>query len=100
MVILSSCYYDIKEELEPFNYVNDIQPIIEKSCLSCHNSKRAEGNITYENFEEVVQSIEKGTFIQCVEYQNGFSPMPPTKQLSNENIQIIKKWILLKKPYN
>lgn len=100
MILFSACYYDVKEELEPFNYVNDIAPIIEKSCFSCHNSKRSEGNITYESFEEVIFSIEEGTFIQCIEYQNGFAPMPPIKQLSNENIQVIKKWILLKKPYN
>lgn len=97
--VCSACYYDVKEELQPTTYVEDIAPIIQSNCYSCHNINNPRGGISYESFEDVVFSIEKGTFTECIEYQEGYFPMPPSQPLSTTQLQQIKTWIKINKPY-
>lgn len=97
--ICSACYYDVKEELQPVTYIEDIAPIIESKCYSCHNFTNSRGGISYESFEDVIFSIEKGTFTESIEYQEGYFSMPPNQPLSKIQLQQIKTWIKINMPY-
>ena len=104
-ISLSSCYYDVEEELYPayalnvcdtvnLTYAQDIEPILQNACYTCHGIGIGLGNVTLEGFENIQAYIADGSLIGSVEQAAGFSPMPKGgTQLSDCHINKIKIWI-------
>jgi len=73
-IIVSSCYNDRRENLNPqlpsndttsicdtigVTYIKDIQPILSFSCTGCHSSNSASGGYSFDSEIPVKNSISK-----------------------------------------
>lgn len=108
--VLSSCYYDSKEDLYAYqnsqcdtaaiSYSIDIEPIITAQCLSCHNSALANGNVILENYDDVKASGQAGSLYGTITATNGYSIMPGSGSMVQCNIDKIGAWINAGMPNN
>ena len=106
---LSSCYYDVDEELNPplvsnvcdttaSKFAADIQPILNSNCASsgCHTTVAIAGGYIFDNYNDVKSTIvnDSARFIGSILQETGYSPMPKGGgKLSDCNISKIKAWI-------
>src|SRR5580765_1554912 len=44
----------------PVDFARDIQPILEKSCLKCHNAEKAKGKLLLDTREHALKGGENG----------------------------------------
>lgn len=108
MVLGWGCYYDIEEELYPngcntsdISYQDNIAPIMEASCLSCHDALSQNGNVNLEGYDNVKFYIDNGELIGSIRHDQGFSEMPQgTSKLPNCTIDKIQAWIDAGAPNN
>jgi len=93
---------------EAILYTDLVQPILNTRCVSCHNSKKRKGELQLEGINGILKGGKDGAVIKVNDLEN--SPlyarlilplehedhMPPKdkNQLSNEEIEIIRAWIL------
>ena len=98
-------YYTDYKERPLFSSV--IQPIIDKKCVKCHNSKKSNGKLKMHNSTELMKGGRNGSIINfdtpemSEMYIRIHLPreekkhMPPKggKQLSKEEINLISRWI-------
>lgn len=49
---------------EPPDFVNDIQPLLQKNCVACHNLQKAEGGLNLENLEVLLKGGDSGAAFQ------------------------------------
>lgn len=102
-LIITSCYYDVEEELYPFqtdcettnmSFVADIIPILETNCYSCHNQANVFGGVILENHAQVKSYVDNSTLLGVIRHDAGFSPMPKGgNKLLDCDISKIEAWI-------
>jgi uncharacterized membrane protein len=116
LVIPAACTYHQAEEVDPvfFNgsYKEDIQPIIERNCYSCHSSTATDpkrpGYALFDDFDELKRYALKPstvnaefTTLQARLRQVEFPPMPLEKDpLPESEIRLIESWIKAGAPNN
>lgn len=102
LISISSCYYDVEEEIYPtidcltddMSYVNDILPIISDNCFRCHDAANNFGNITLEGYDLLKSRVDNGQLLGAIKHEEGFSPMPQNAtKLLDCNIEKIEAWI-------
>jgi hypothetical protein len=103
LVLLSSCYYDVAEELYPekpdcdttsVTFSNDIMPIINSNCTSCHSGQAAAGNIKLENYNDISAAANNGSLLGVIRHEQGWSPMPKGGgKLNDCDIAKIETWV-------
>lgn len=100
--LLFNCTYENREEAAPekvcetenISFNNHIMPILNSSCVGCHNQHEVAGGIKLEEYEEVVKYVENGLLIGAITHSPGFVPMPHNApKLSECHIQQIQTWI-------
>jgi hypothetical protein len=101
-LILSGCYKDNEEELYPngdcdtenVSFSNDVWPVINNRCVSCHTGSAASGGMRMGNYSELVTTINSGRFLGAINHQSGFTPMPQDgAKLDACTISKIEAWI-------
>lgn len=102
-LMLTSCYYDVEEELYPdqiecnntkVTFTTHIAPLVSNNCQSCHNNSMMNGNISLEGYENIKAQAENGNLVGAVDHQPGFTPMPQGQpKLPACEIEAIQKWI-------
>ena len=101
-VLLPGCYYDVEEELYPtiecltmdMSYEEDILPIIDGKCYSCHNAEANFGNVNLEGHQALSKYAEDGSLLGVVKHSSGYSPMPKNQaKLLDCEIEKIEAWI-------
>ncbi|HEX5652539.1 MAG TPA: hypothetical protein VFX58_05665 [Chitinophagaceae bacterium] len=111
IVVLSSCYYDIEEELYPpvgncdaanASYSNMVLPLLQtNSCLGCHSGPAPSGNILLDGYTNVRTVALSGKLYGSISHAAGFSPMPQGGNKMNAcNLSKIKAWIDAGAPNN
>jgi len=87
------------EENPEFTYIEDIKPILENNCTVCHNIDNRSGGLSLSSYNDFNLSTyivpgdnSQGAIIKRITNQK--NPMPPTGLMVQENIDIIKTWIL------
>lgn len=106
--IISSCYYDNFEELNPgagltcdttksVTFATDILPIMTSNCgtnnAACHKAG-ASGFYQLDNIAGIDAAIADGKFIQSIKHQSGASAMPKNSpKLDDCSIALIDKWL-------
>lgn len=102
---LSSCYYDIQEDIHPelasqvcdttvANYSTQIKTIMQNNCSSCHSTASASGGIITDTYPDLKRIADNGTLVGSVSHAAGFRAMPQNlPKLSSCNIQLIEKWV-------
>jgi hypothetical protein len=91
----------------PVDFAQDIQPILEKSCLKCHNAEKAKGKLLLDTREHALKGGENGPNIIVGESAKSSlihftarlvsdSEMPPIGKgdpLTPEQVAILRAWI-------
>lgn len=105
----SSCYYDVEEDLYPttdcatdgITYSDDILPLIENNCYTCHNEAASFANINIEGYDNLMVYVNSGQFLGSIKHQPAYSPMPQGQPpLVECNIEKIEAWINAGAPNN
>jgi mono/diheme cytochrome c family protein len=105
--LISSCYYDNKEELYPtlpgscdttlFDYSTAVQSILANNCYACHSSGAAAssgGNIVLEGYSQAKTVAEDGRLLGSIAHASGYSAMPKGgAKLDDCSLLVIEKWI-------
>ena len=110
MISLSSCTYDALEDsdLSPddclsreVSYTVDINPILELSCSSCHNSGFNSGGVSLDSYEAVKDVADSGRLLGSIKHERGFSAMPRgAAQFDDCTISLFEDWITQGAPNN
>lgn len=98
---LSSCTYNNEEELYPVmeieddvSYANDVLPIIETNCYSCHQDAAICGDVNLEGYDNLVLKVEDGSLLGTMRHEDGWVAMPQgADKLSNSLIERVSTWI-------
>lgn len=109
LMLLKSCYYDIEDELYPYNapdsvtYSGNIVPILQTNCYSCHSGTAfPSGNgIILDTYSGVKAKVNDGKFACAVNHDGSCSPMPKgTSKLSANLLSEINTWLADGAPNN
>jgi len=104
-IIISSCYYDIEEQLYPgngncdttaaVNYTSTVKAILSNNnCMGCHSGAGASGGINLDTYTGIKTVAQNGKLYGSVARLPGFSAMPQGgNKMSNCDILKLKKWI-------
>ena len=85
----------------PISYYQEIQPIFNQYCTSCHIGNFASGGLNLTTYEELMAGGDSGSVVTPGDYENsllwimtdnGYMPLYDPN-LSDENINLIKNWI-------
>jgi len=107
---LNSCYYDNVEELYPHplecdttnvTFSNDVFPILEANCISCHSGGAPAGNVNLETYDDIVASANSGGLMGTIKHESGWSPMPKNgAKLDDCSIAKLDVWVAEGMPNN
>jgi len=110
LIFLSSCYYDVAEELYPdkpvcdttnITFTDHVLPIINANCTSCHSGQAAAGNIRLENYNDISAAANNGSLLGVIRHEPGWSPMPKGGgKLNDCDIAEIETWVNQGAPNN
>ncbi len=111
MVVMTSCYYDVAEELYPsttcvtdnMSLQTNIVPILDRNCYVCHSVTDGpnNGNVILEGYSELSKYANNGQLIGAINHESGFSFMPKNAaKLGNCDISKIEQWVLDGAPNN
>lgn len=78
ILLISSCYYDKKNELygatscdtAAVTYTKSIQPLVSAQCTGCHGATSPSAGISLNDYASVRQSVEFGTFSSSVNWDS------------------------------
>lgn len=76
-----------------FLFGNDVYPIIESNCTSCHSASHASGGINLTNYNNVLAVSGNGKLIGVMNKTGNYPQMPPSGKLSDCNIKKVEKWV-------
>ncbi len=91
----------------PNIYTNIVQPVLDKKCVSCHNTNKSKGELVLGNFTSLMKGGESGSLVdvdnpgksellQRIQFPIDHEDhMPPEeeKQLTEVELGIIKGWV-------
>ena len=113
IVLLSSCYYDVEEELYPgdicdtssVSFANQISTTIATYCLSCHSQASASslgGGIAFSEYSGVKAQVDNGKLISAVTHDGSASSMPKGAgtKIPSCDISFLRTWIAAGAPNN
>jgi mono/diheme cytochrome c family protein len=73
---------------------DDVFPVMQQSCISCHNNNNASGGIDLSDYENVKKQAEQGSLLGSIKHEETFSPMPKfSDKLPDCTISKIEAWI-------
>jgi len=87
----NECFDDCNTDQVSFS--ETIWPMMQSYCTGCHSSGSPGGGIVIEDYADMVAIADEGSLMGSVRYEDGYSPMPTNKQLSECNISQLQKWI-------
>jgi hypothetical protein len=100
-----SCTYHNEESFFPelgkcdtldVSYSNDIVPVLEVNCFSCHSSENAPliSGINLEDHSNLTNYAKNGKLIGVIKHEQGLIPMPPSGNMIDDcSINKIEAWI-------
>ena len=75
-------------------YAEDIKPILEENCISCHGNTVANSNLNLTRIEDVLQEAKSGELSGVINHREGFPEMPKNgDKLPACDIRKIDQWI-------
>jgi hypothetical protein len=75
----------------PSAFLNDVFPVFEQNCISCHNPTNPQGGYILDSHSLIVQNIQ--IVLTTIQHRPGAVPMPyQTAQLNESLIRIISCW--------
>ena len=104
VLCITSCAYNSEEDLYPENngvcdtadvsFANDVSPILDDHCITCHNSSSPPLGISLDSYAEVKEVAETSRLLGAIKHQSGYTPMPQNApKLEKCTIATIEAWI-------
>ena len=87
-------------DMSSVTYSSDIEPIINTYCVGCHAGNSPSGELKLTNYTEVTDAVTNRSLWETIDYQSGFSAMPPNEQMNDCNVDKITHWINIGMPNN
>lgn len=88
-------------------YEQQVKPILASNCLKCHGSGRVKGGLRLTSRTGLVTGGDTGSAINEQSPEDSLllkavksGAMPPSGKLSNNDIQVISKWVQMKAPWS
>jgi hypothetical protein len=109
LVFTASCTYYNEEELYPdetcdttnISYKNDVLPVFQKNCYTCHYDNTTYGNLDLSNFVHIQRVVDNGNLLRNIKQEPGGIAMPQGgAKLPDCTILKIEQWINLGIPNN
>ncbi len=100
--LVTSCYYDVEEELYPegcesvidVSYSTHVLPIVDNACYGCHSASANQGNITLEGYQSLEPYLADGSFECSINWNGGCSPMPKNQSKMHPcDLAIVNQWL-------
>lgn len=79
--------------IENISFSYDIEPVLDVSCVNCHNSTNANAGIALDSYEDAKDAANSGVLLGSVKHEPGYSKMPPSGRLDSCHIARIEEWI-------
>ena len=101
MLSTSSCYYDNAEQLygtgascdSVATWTNEIQPLVQAQCVSCHQGVSASGGLDLSTHLSVQNSVLNGSMLDRLNRSAGDPlAMPPGGPISECNKAKVRVW--------
>lgn len=104
VLLLEGCYYDNEATLYPGSancdttvpstFNNDVLPLLNAQCNSCHSGASPSAGIKLDTYPEVMKSVNNNSLMGSIQYASGFSPMPKNAgKMTSCQIQKIQNWV-------
>jgi len=102
---LSSCSYDTEEELygiticetELMSFTDDVWPIIQENCVSCHGGETPFAGLALEHYSQIrttaLDTTVEGVINRIDRPEGDPDIMPPNSRLEQCSIDKIKAWV-------
>jgi hypothetical protein len=83
------------------SYANDIKPILENNCESCHNTTHSNDGAILTDYNDVLTQVNNGNLVNVIEHNPGYPEMPEgLAKLPSCTINKIVAWINRGAPNN
>ncbi len=83
------------------SYANDIVPILEYNCVSCHNPTNSNLGVILTDYNDVMTEVNNGNLVNVIEHNPGYPQMPQgLPQLASCTINKIVAWVNRGAPNN
>ncbi|MFO0905007.1 MAG: PSD1 and planctomycete cytochrome C domain-containing protein [Pirellulales bacterium] len=85
-------------------FVEDVRPLLEAKCVSCHGPEKQEGNLRLDSGAAakrggdrgpavVAGDVEKSLLVQAISFRDPDFQMPPKQKLSDKEIAALTAWV-------
>ena len=83
------------------SYAKDLVPVINKSCMPCHNAVQQQGGVELDSFSLVSGYVHLNTLLPSIRHDAGAMPMPSgSEKLDSCYIQLFELWAAQGTPDN
>lgn len=90
-------------------FENEVRPLLLRACINCHGEKKQEGSLRLDHIDGFLKGGDSGSaivprepdqslLIKAINY-SGDTQMPPEKQLSPDEINVLTKWVSIGAPW-
>ncbi len=105
-MIFSTTLPSVAEDTKPVSFMHDVAPILVRSCIACHNTRKAESKYNMITFAQLAKGGQQGEdltlepgkpeesrFVELLNHDA--KPRMPYKQdpLPLDQIKLIKRWV-------
>ena len=85
-------------------FVEDVLPLLEATCVSCHGPEKQEGNLRLDSWAAakaggdrgaaiVPGDVEKSLLVTAISFRDPDFQMPPKQKLSDKEIATLTEWV-------
>ncbi len=104
MFLLAICGSELFAADDDAKFVEDVQPLLEAKCVSCHGSEKQEGNLRLDSWAAakaggdrgaaiVAGDVEKSLLVRAISFRDPDFQMPPKQKLSDKEIATLTEWV-------
>lgn len=85
-------------------FVEQIQPLLESKCISCHGRDKQEGGLRLDSLQGAKEGgdsgpaiapgdIDKSLLVKAIAFRDPDLQMPPRQKLADREIELLTKWV-------
>lgn len=104
MFLLALCGGELFAADDVAKFVEDVQPLLEAKCVSCHGPEKQEGNLRLDSWAAakaggdrgaaiVPGDVEKSLLVKAISFRDPDFQMPPKQKLSDMEIATLTNWV-------
>ena len=104
VLILASAGCELLAADDAGKFVEDVLPLLEAKCVSCHGPEKQEGNLRLDSWAAakgggdrgaaiVPGDVEKSLLVTAISFRDPDFQMPPKQKLSDKEIAMLTNWV-------